>query len=114
MFDTYVETRKDLIIIFLQGDFYLERIKEVKELWNKQADLNPETVAINCSELEHVDSSGIATFFKIFEESSKRDIKLLFYDLSPAVQQLFKIARLEKFFTIMSKDDFEEQYQKNL
>lgn len=113
MFDTYVEVTKELIIIFLQGDFYLERVKEVKELWNQQTELNPEVVAINCSELEHVDSSGIATFFKIFEESSKQDITLLFYDLSPAVQQLFKIARLEKFFTILTKEEFADEYLKD-
>lgn len=112
MFETYVEKYGNISIIHMHGDFYLERVKQAREIWDQQASSKPEVIAIRCDKLEHVDSSGIAAFFKFFDDSIKKDIKLLFYDLNPDIKKLFELAGLYKYFKILTKDEFDNNYLK--
>jgi anti-anti-sigma factor len=110
MFEAYIENYGSIIIIHMQGDFYLERVKQAKEIWDQQVSTRPEVIAIRCAELEHVDSSGIAAFFKFFDDSIKKGIKLFFYDLNPDIKKLFELAGLYKYFKILTREEFEENY----
>ena len=42
--------------------------------------------------------------------SRRKWIKLVFYDLNTAIQNIFKTARLDNFFTITTKEKLEKEY----
>jgi anti-sigma B factor antagonist len=100
----------DIIIIHICGEFYIENIQNVEEVWNLQLMKNPKIIAINCGNLSYIDSSAIGTLVKFLNVSMNRKIKLIFYDLSPLARQIFQTARLNNFFTIISKEEFESVY----
>lgn len=107
-----VEELEKLSIIHVTGEFYIGNIKKFEEIWNTQVEKKPATIAINCSKLEFIDSSAIGTLVKFLNGAMNHNIKLLFYDLSPAIQNIFKTARLDSFFTIITKSAFEAEYLK--
>jgi anti-anti-sigma factor len=60
--------------------------------------------------LEYIDSSAIGTLVKFLNNAMNKQIKLIFFDLNKAIQNIFKTARLDNFFTIMSKEEIDEHY----
>ncbi len=99
-----------LIIISISGEFYIENIQKVENEWNEQVMKSPKTIAINCADLLYIDSSAIGTLVKFLNSAMNRNIALVFFDLNPSIQQIFKTARLNNFFSITSKEDFERDY----
>jgi len=110
MINLSVEANGGLIIISISGEFYIENIQKVENAWNEQVMKSPETIAINCGGLLYIDSSAIGTLVKFLNSAMNKNIKLVFFDLNPSIQQIFKTARLNNFFTITSKENFEREY----
>jgi anti-anti-sigma factor len=110
MINVSVDDRKDIIIITISGEFYIENIQKVETIWNEQVMKDPGTIAINCGELMYIDSSAIGTLVKFLNSAMNRNIKLVFFDLNPSIKQIFKTARLNNFFTITSREKFEQEF----
>ncbi len=110
MIDIRTEELNNVIIIHICGEFYIENIQNVEEVWNRQIMKKPKIIAINCGKLSYIDSSAIGTLVKFLNISMNKKIKLIFYDLSPLARQIFQTARLNNFFTILSKEEFDSLY----
>jgi anti-anti-sigma factor len=70
----------------------------------------PQLIAINCKGLESMDSSAIGSIVKLLHSAKTRGIMLLFYDLNPLLQKLFVTAKLNRYFNITTRSDFEKRY----
>lgn len=112
MINISVDDRKGIIVIAISGEFYIENIQKVENIWNEQVMKAPGTIAIDCSELQYIDSSAIGTLVKFLNSAMNKDIKLVFFDLNSSIQQIFKTARLNNFFTITSREKFEQEFLK--
>lgn len=110
MFDINAETRKDIIIFHIKGDFFIENIRQVEAFWETQVSKNPRIIALNCEHLEHVDSSAIGTIVKFFNETMKKNINMVFFNLNTDIKNLFETAHLGKLFKIMTRHQFETEY----
>ena len=110
MIDISVEELRKIIKIHISGEFYIENIQKVESIWNEQVLKTPEIIAIDCSELMYIDSSAIGTLVKFLNNAMNKNIKLVFYDLNPSIQQIFKTARLNNFFTITTGKKFDSEY----
>ncbi|HNR90150.1 MAG TPA: STAS domain-containing protein [Spirochaetota bacterium] len=99
-----------LVILHVSGEFYLNDIAEVEEVWRKASGLFPATIAIDCAGLTAIDSSAIGTMVKFFNSASVKKITLVLYGLGDDLRQLFSRAKLDRFFRIMSSADFEEEF----
>ncbi len=105
-----VERDNRIIVIHVKGNLYSRTLKQIESPWREQVAKNPRIIAIDCMELEHIDSSAISALVQFLNEAMKKKIKIVFYDLSKGLRQLFEVARLEKFFIVTTKDVFEEKY----
>ncbi len=105
-----VEEYKSLIVISIIGEFFVEHIQQVNDVWSEQVAKKPKIIAINCKELNYVDSSAIGALVKFLNSAQEEKIKLLFYDLSTSIKQIFDTAGLDTFFTIISRSEFESKY----
>lgn len=110
MINISVDDKKEIIIIKISGEFYIENIQKVESVWNEQVEKAPGAIAIDCTELVYIDSSAIGTLVKFLNSTMSRNIKLVFLDLSPSIQQIFRTARLNNFFTITSREKFEKEF----
>jgi anti-sigma B factor antagonist len=99
-----------LKIIRIKGEFFLGYVRQVEETWNKLVLMSPEVIAIDCRDMTFVDSSAIGTFVKFLHNSMAHNIKLIFFDLNESISRIFNKAKLNKIFTILSREDFEKLY----
>ena len=104
------EEKGPLTIVHGRSDWNLGNIKDVEAVFSMLIEKKPETIAINCKDLVSVDSTAIATMVKILRKTRELSIRLVFYDLSLNIQNTFNLMTLNKFFTIMSLERFEQEF----
>jgi anti-sigma B factor antagonist len=97
-------------IIKIQGEFFLQFVRPVEEAWNSLITKGAEVIAIDCGELVFLDSSAIGTLVKLLNYANTHNIKLIFFDLSDSIVRIFNKAKLNKIFTILTRDAFEKSY----
>jgi|GEM_PF-130151 len=110
MIDVAANCVNNVVVLDIKGQFYLESIPDVESVWKTQIAMDPKVMALNCSELTGVDSSAIGTMVHFLNSAMENKIELVFYDLNPSIQKLFRTAHLDSFFTITTKEEFENKY----
>ncbi len=110
MIDVKVNQVKDVVIIDLIGEFDLDSINRVEEQWQQVIEKQPKVIGINCQKLQFIDSSAIGTLVKFLNSAMSKGIELVFYDLNKQISDIFKTARLDNFFTVTTKEEFEKKY----
>ncbi len=109
-----VEEFRGVIILNFQGEFLLDTISQVKDVWTRQVEKQPEIIAINCSKIDYIDSTAIGTLVQFFNHAMNNNIRLVFFDLKPKIRELFSTARLHRFFKITSMENFSKEYLQNI
>lgn len=57
-------------------------------------------IIVNLSQVNYMDSSGIATMVEGLQHSMKQGIRFRLAELNPSVRDVFELARLEALFQI--------------
>jgi anti-anti-sigma factor len=110
MLSFVIEDRKNIAILHIKGELFHEKLSELEKVWEEQLLKPVSAIAINCIELQYIDSPAIGTLVKFFNQAMSKGKKLIFYDLNPSIQALFNSARLERFFVITTKEKFDREY----
>lgn len=106
----HTETKGNVAIIHLDGELLLDNVNNLKDIWRKHLYAHPGTIAFDCSNLSHVDSTAIANFIIFCRESDEHDVEMIMFDLSPRIMEFFDKINLEKYLTVISKQEFENDY----
>ncbi len=106
-----VNSREDnVVIVNLAGEFRIEVIGDVEAVWNESIREKPRVVAFDCTEMEYIDSSSIGSLVKFVNTARNRKFDFILYGLNSDVYRIFQTARLQNFFGIISKTDFEIRF----
>jgi anti-anti-sigma factor len=106
-----LEESSNITIINIKGEFHVGNVAKFEEVWHAQVEKKPKAIAINCQDLEYIDSSAIGTLVKFLNNAMSKGIKLQFFDLNPSIQNIFKTARLDNFFTITTREKLEQEFK---
>jgi anti-sigma B factor antagonist len=106
-----LEESSNITIINIKGEFHVGNVAKFEEVWHAQVEKKPKAIAINCHELEYIDSSAIGTLVKFLNNAMSKGIKLQFFDLNPSIQNIFKTARLDNFFTITTREKLDQEFK---
>ncbi|MBE7411509.1 MAG: STAS domain-containing protein [Leptospiraceae bacterium] len=98
-------------VIEIYGKFDIESTEEFESIFNKQLELKPETLAIDMNKLDYIDSSGIGSLIKSLNNIKNQKGKLILVGLKPMILNVFKLAKLDMFFQIMSNEDFKLKFE---
>ena len=93
------------VAVDISGDVDLHRSPALRETLTKLIDANPGRLVLNLSEVGYMDSSGVATLVEALQRIQRKQGRLLLHSLSPRVQSIFEIARLESIFEIYPSED---------
>ncbi|TGL19073.1 MULTISPECIES: STAS domain-containing protein [Leptospira] len=96
--------------IEIAGKFDIESTEEFESIFNKLIESSPNLVSIEMSRLDYIDSSGIGSLIKSLNSLKNKKGKLLLVGMKPMIQNVFKLAKLDMFFEIMSSNDFHLKY----
>jgi anti-sigma B factor antagonist len=97
-------------IIEINGKLYIENTEEFETLFQKQMESNPSILAIDMNKLDYIDSSGIGTLIKSLNVVKNKKGILILIGLKPMILNVFKLAKLDMFFEIMSNDQFNAKF----
>ncbi|MDZ4726496.1 MAG: STAS domain-containing protein [Leptospira sp.] len=96
--------------IEISGKFDIESTEEFESIFAKVIEPNPSVVAIDMGRLDYIDSSGIGSLIKSLNVLKSRKGKLILVGMKPMIQNVFKLAKLDMFFEIMTPDEFKSKY----
>ncbi|WP_411822285.1 STAS domain-containing protein [Leptospira sp. 'Mane'] len=96
--------------IEISGKFDIESTEEFESIFSKVTESNPGIVAIEMSRLDYIDSSGIGSLIKSLNNLKNKKGKLILIGMKPMIQNVFKLAKLDMFFEILSLGDFQSKY----
>lgn len=91
----------DVPILVLSGDAVGQEVSKVAEKINDLVETGITTIAIDCSELNSVDSHGLGMFIFSWKLMDSQKRRLLFMNPSEFVKTLFESSNLDKVFTIV-------------
>ncbi len=107
------EKIKDIIILYLDGDLNSCRIMNFEGLLEEIMDNNPITIAVDCSKLYVLDPATISQIAKYMKRARCNNIELVFFNVNPEVQLTFELMKLDRLFSLISREKFEKDYIKN-
>jgi len=106
-----IETREKISYVNIVGDFFIGNVVSFEAMWEKITETRPEIIAVNCRDIVFIDSTALGTLVQFLKFLMNRNIQLVFFDLSIAVDTLFKATRLDKFFKITTREKLELEYK---
>jgi len=89
----------------------IENSEEFENIFNQKALIQGERIiAMNFENVGFIDSSGMGSLIKILNSCKEKQKELIIHSVSQKVNQIFKLARLERYFNIMESRDFSFAY----
>jgi len=73
----------------------------LNQAYNQAVQQNPATLVLNFTDVDYINSKGIALIVGILANARRAGIRLLVFGLSEHYQEIFKITRLSDFMTIL-------------
>src|SRR5512135_1244302 len=95
-------------LLKLKGDVDMNSSSDVRSAIGsvfKQCDKGTKALFVDLSQVRYMDSSGIATLVEAMQNCMKQGARLRLVDLSPAVRDVFELARLASVFEIFGSID---------
>jgi len=105
-----VKEADGLIILNLSGEFYNDSIENVEKLYKDLAAKKPGAIAFNCNRVTNIDSSALGLMVKLFKNSVKIGTEMIIYDINDNIMNVFKVTKLDTFFKVLTKAEFDKKY----
>ncbi len=99
-----------LVIITLTGRLDISQVHNLEMVFYKQIEKGPTTIAFMMKDCTYIDSAAIVSFVRFKNISRKNRVELVCYNLHENVARIFKIAKMEKFLTMLTEKEFLEKY----
>ncbi|HON78264.1 MAG TPA: STAS domain-containing protein [Spirochaetota bacterium] len=97
---------EDTVIITLDGRFDIEEVITFESSCSEFLKSGFKNICLDLSELKYIDSSGIGSLIKTMNITKNENAGLFLLDVQPDIMKIFKLAYLDKFFTITTKKEF--------
>ncbi len=95
-------------VLKLKGDVDMNSSSDVRGALGavfRQGQKGQRALFIDLSQVRYMDSSGIATLVEAMQNCMKQGSRLRLVDLSPAVRDVFELARLASVFEVFASID---------
>ncbi len=103
------EEKDGVVTISIEGEFDMAASPKIRNFLTPLFKENNRSVIVDLAKVPYIDSSGIATLVEGLQWSHSSDKKFRLTQLSPAVKDVFEIARLLTVFEVF--DSHEEALQ---
>lgn len=94
------EEKPGVYILTVEGEVDMSSSTEVRQNLTPLLENGSSAIIVHLANVSYMDSSGIATLVEGLQQSMKSGISFRLAELSDAVQDIFKLARLESIFSI--------------
>ena len=93
-------TPSDITVLHVSGDVDMSDITAFRQTLQQASHTAQRGVIVTLAQVPFIDSAGIAVLIEGLKWSRGRGVAFVLSDLSPAVQMVIELTRLEQVFTI--------------
>jgi len=101
---------KNLLNISLKGKLNLDNVSIFESKIQKLYSDKINTMALDLSGLEQIDSSGIGSIMKARNTANNSSTEFILYNIPENIINIFRVSYLDKFFTIITKNELRRMY----
>jgi anti-anti-sigma factor len=101
---TNIRRDDGVTVLELAGDIDLHRSVELRENMLEVMGEKPKTVVINLSQVDFMDSSGLATLVEAMQLSRRYGGLLKLVGVQPRVRSILEISRLDSIFPMFESE----------
>ena len=94
-----VKETHDSYILALKGELDASSSLLLDEEVAKAMKVGKPFLLIDCQELQYISSTGLGVFISNMQDLRRRNMKLVLYQVSPKIKDVFTILGLEPFLT---------------
>lgn len=98
------ELKNNAFVVTIQGQIDTETYGEFNKILEGYVEGNFTPFVINCKDLEYINSSGLTSFVHLSQMLETFQLKLLFCEIQPAVQEVIDITELGTYFNIYATE----------
>jgi anti-sigma B factor antagonist len=102
--NTTIREQPGTIIVDVTGDVDMNASPGLRRTLLESVRKTPRLV-VNLSEVQYVDSSGIASLVEVLKEARDKKKRLILFGLNPAVREALQLTRLTKIFEILGSEE---------
>lgn len=102
--------RPDVTVLELQGKLDITTAQIFETEYKKLGATKPRRVGLDLNRVEYIDSSGIGAIVKFLNLLKNTGGELILFGMNPVSLNVFKMAKLDSFFKILSSEDFEKKF----
>lgn len=110
MAEISTDKKNDVAVVSITGEISLTTVEYIDKACREFLTPDVRVFALDMRGVTFIDSFGISRILKISKAYSCNETQFLLINLNDNIKQIFKIATLDNFFTILSKNEFENKY----
>lgn len=110
MFEVVSKKEGNVIIITLAGDLNINANPEVDKKIQEAIIEKPSAVAIDCKNLNSIDSTGLGTLIGMSKKLKNSNIDMAICDIPSGVNSIFDITKLKDYFRVTSLSEILKEY----
>ena len=103
-FSAQVRTENQRVVIDMQGEINAQADQALNQAYAEADYQNPEVIVLNFSDVDYINSTGIALIVGLLAQTRKTHRRLVVYGLSDHYVQIFQITRLSDFMDIFQDE----------
>lgn len=114
MIDINTDRYGPVVMMHFNGNLTREVLKDIEDAWSDEIDSTPEVIALDFRNVAQIDSICINHIFKMARTAENEKIRLVIVDVFETLKKIFEVIKLDKVVAIMTKQQFESIYLKDL
>jgi anti-anti-sigma factor len=100
-----LQERDGVAVLALHGDVNASAEAALQSAYGEATSGDPGAVMLDFSEVEYINSTGIALIVGLLAQARARDVEVRATGLSDHYREIFEITRLADFMTIEEEED---------
>ncbi|MBI3396123.1 MAG: STAS domain-containing protein [Spirochaetia bacterium] len=98
------------MVVEIAGKFVIEQVQNFEATFKTLVKGEPANVAVDLTSVDVIDSSGIGALIKALNLVKNYGGKMILFGMKPLILNVFKIAKLDNFFIVMTAQEFNNRY----
>ncbi len=105
-----IQRNKNIVDVKIIGEYDIHEVHFFNSLFIDELSNKPAVIALNLKETTYIDSSAIGSLIRCMNMAMKENVEFICYSLNERIEEIFRLARLERCFQILSEEDFQKKY----
>jgi anti-sigma B factor antagonist len=99
-----------VLVVKVAGKFNIEEVARFEDSIAVDLAKGIVAVAVDFTDVEYIDSSALGSLIKLMNKAKNISIDFILYDMSQPIMSIFRLAYLDKFFTIATNADLVKRF----